>query len=231
MTEALPDLAELRIDLPFPVSLNTYYKKFRNRLMISEDGRQFRDRVIKIIQNRTKGHRFNDSARLSLSVRLVTPDRRKRDLDNFCGKALQDALQHSGLFKDDSQIDHCNYIRGEVDKEDPRVEVFLVDLGTTTVESKPVDDEHIEIPSDAIYVAMGKLAEVLLENAPTDLMAYDEATHDPEFPRNEFLAFMQLNEQFENSIYDEEDNPLGLGLEPVRKLHTLWREMHEQSLN
>ncbi|MGA0406189.1 MAG: hypothetical protein ACO3O4_13635, partial [bacterium] len=62
-------------------------------------------------------------------------------------------------------------------------------------------------------------------------MAYDEATHDPEFPRNEFLAFMQLNEQFENSIYDEEDNPLGLGLEPVRKLHTLWREMHEQSLN
>ena len=231
MIEENADLAELRIDLPFPVSLNTYYKKFRNRLMISEDGRKFRDRVIKIIQKRTEGHRFADDARLSLSVRLITPDRRKRDLDNFCGKALQDALQHSGLFKDDSQIDHCNYIRGEVSKDDPRVEVYLVDLGTTTVESRTVGEDIVEVPTDAIYVAMGKLAEVLLEKAPKDLMAYEEAKEDVEFPRNEFLAFMQLNEQFENSIYDEEENPLGLGLEPVKKLHEQWREMHEMSLN
>lgn len=221
----------MRIDLPFPVSLNTYYKKFRNRLMISEDGRKFRDRVIKIIQKRTEGHRFADDARLSLSVRLITPDKRKRDLDNFCGKALQDALQHSGLFKDDSQIDHCNYIRGEVSKDDPRVEVYLVDLGTTTVESRAIREETVEVPTDAIYVAMGKLAEVLLEKAPKDLMAYEEAKEDADFPRNEFLAFMQLNEHFENSIYDEEENPLGLGLEPVKKLHELWREMHEMSLN
>lgn len=231
MIEEKADLAELRIDLPFPVSLNTYYKKFRNRLMISEDGRKFRDRVIKIIQKRTEGHRFADTARLSLSVRLITPDKRKRDLDNFCGKALQDALQHSGLFKDDSQIDHCNYIRGEVSKDDPRVEVYLVDLGTTTVESRRVDEENVEVPTDAIYVAMGKLAEVLLEKAPKDLMAYEEAKEDADFPRNEFLAFMQLNEHFENSIYDEEENPLGLGLEPVKKLHEQWREMHEMSLN
>lgn len=231
MIEENADLAELRIDLPFPVSLNTYYKKFRNRLMISEDGRKFRDRVIKIVQKRTEGHRFADTARLSLSVRLITPDKRKRDLDNFCGKALQDALQHSGLFKDDSQIDHCNYIRGEVSKDDPRVEVYLVDLGTTTVESRRVDEENVEVPTDAIYVAMGKLAEVLLEKAPKDLMAYEEAKEDADFPRNEFLAFMQLNEHFENSIYDEEENPLGLGLEPVKKLHELWREMHEMSLN
>ena len=87
------------------------------------------------------------------------------------------------------------------------------------------------MPTDAIYVAMGKLAEVLLEKAPKDLMAYEEAKEDVEFPRNEFLAFMQLNEQFENSIYDEEENPLGLGLEPVKKLHEQWREMHEMSLN
>lgn len=231
MIEENADLAELRIDLPFPISLNTYYKKYRNRLMISEDGRKFRDRVIKIIQKRTEGHRFADTARLSLSVRLITPDKRKRDLDNFCGKALQDALQHSGLFKDDSQIDHCNYIRGEVSKDDPRVEVYLVDLGTTTVESRRVDEENVEVPTDAIYVAMGKLAEVLLEKAPKDLMAYEEAKEDADFPRNEFLAFMQLNEHFENSIYDEEENPLGLGLEPVKKLHELWREMHEMSLN
>lgn len=231
MIEENADLAELRIDLPFPVSLNTYYKKFRNRLMISEDGRKFRDQVIKIIQKRTEGHRFADDARLSLSVRLITPDRRKRDLDNFCGKALQDALQHSGLFKDDSQIDHCNYIRGEVSKDDPRVEVYLVDLGTTTVESRTVGEEAVEVPTDAIYVAMGKLAEVLLEKAPKDLMAYEEAKEDADFPRNEFLAFMQLNEHFENSIYDEEENPLGLGLEPVKKLHEQWREMHEMSLN
>lgn len=32
------------------------------------------------------------------------PDRRRRDLDNVGGKALIDALQYAGLFKDDCQI-------------------------------------------------------------------------------------------------------------------------------
>ena len=42
---------------------------------------------------------------------------------------------------------------------------------------------------------------------------------------------MNLNEQYEDMIYDDELNPLGLGLDSVRVLHEQWREMHDWSLN
>jgi len=42
--------------------------------------------------------------RLMVSIELTMPDKRKRDIDNHI-KAILDALQHSGVFKDDEQID------------------------------------------------------------------------------------------------------------------------------
>ncbi len=35
---------------------------------------------------------------------LYPPDKRRRDLDNFDGKALWDALTKAGVWKDDSQV-------------------------------------------------------------------------------------------------------------------------------
>jgi hypothetical protein len=46
-------------------------------------------------------------------VELFPPDRRKRDADNF-HKCLSDALQHAGVFHDDSQV-----VRLEIWKRDP----------------------------------------------------------------------------------------------------------------
>ena len=84
---------------------------------------------------------------------------------------------------------------------------------------------------EAMFVSMGRLAEIILEKAPKDLMAYEEIEGDPDFPHNEFLAFMELSKEYEDLIYDEEVNPLGLGLDSVKVLHEQWREMHDWSLN
>ncbi len=37
-------------------------------------------------------------------IALTAPDQRKRDLDNFAGKALLDVLTHLGVWDDDSQV-------------------------------------------------------------------------------------------------------------------------------
>lgn len=49
--------------------------------------------------------------RLKMTLLVCAPDKRKRDLDNVC-KATLDALQHSGVFEDDSQIDELRVVRG-----------------------------------------------------------------------------------------------------------------------
>lgn len=48
--------------------------------------------------------KFTSCERLSLTIDAYPPDRRKRDLDNIL-KSLLDALQHAGIYSDDSQID------------------------------------------------------------------------------------------------------------------------------
>lgn len=224
-------LGEFSTDLPFPPSLNSYYRKVRNRMIISEQGRTWRDRVVSIVKRKCKGLKFRDGARLTLMVSLFPPDKRKRDLDNFCGKALQDALQHSGIFEDDSQIDLCTYRRAEVDRADPRARIMIADLEGFEDELVDEGSPSMSHSLEAIFVSMGRLADILLEKAPKDLMAYEEIESDPDFPHNEFLAFMNLNGQYEDMIYDEELNPLGLGLDSVKVLHEQWREMHDWSLN
>mgnify|MGYP002642398513 CR=1 FL=1 len=224
-------LGEFSTDLPFPPSLNSYYRKVRNRMIISEQGRTWRDRVVSIVKRKSEGLKFKEGARLTLVVSLFPPDKRKRDLDNFCGKALQDALQHAGIFEDDSQIDLCTYRRGEVDKADPRARIMIADL--EGIEDEIVNEESLAMKHslEAMFVSMGRLAEIILEKAPKDLMAYEEIEGDPDFPHNEFLAFMELSKEYEDMIYDDELNPLGLGLDSVRVLHEQWREMHDWGLN
>lgn len=48
-----------------------------------------------------------------VSVTLHAPDNRRRDLDNFGGKALLDALTHAGVWLDDSQVRRLSMEWGE----------------------------------------------------------------------------------------------------------------------
>ena len=96
----------IEIELPYPPSLNTYWRKFRGRMVISKSGRYYAEQI-KLLTSNIKpfGHR-----RLKVEIKAFMPDRRKRDLDNL-GKAPLDALQKAHVFNDDSQIDDLRIVR------------------------------------------------------------------------------------------------------------------------
>jgi len=58
------------------------------------------------------------------------PDRRRRDLDNLL-KSVLDALEHAGVYADDSQVDLLVVRRCEVDRPHGHVEVRVEHLPLT----------------------------------------------------------------------------------------------------
>ena len=94
----------VQMDFAFPVSVNTYYRHYNNRMVISARGRKFRQEVEQRILASKEDFcpSFGDSD-VGLSMVLHPPDKRKRDIDNFSGKSVLDSLI-GGLYLDDSQV-------------------------------------------------------------------------------------------------------------------------------
>ena len=90
----------IEVELPFPPSVNHYYRHVGPRTLISREGRRFRERVTSVLA--ALGVRPLDGP-LDVEVDVFPPDRRRRDIDNV-QKALLDSLQHGGAYEDDSQI-------------------------------------------------------------------------------------------------------------------------------
>ncbi|MCB9838226.1 MAG: RusA family crossover junction endodeoxyribonuclease [Phycisphaeraceae bacterium] len=100
----------LAIDLPYPPSVNHYWRRVGTRTLISREGRRHRRDVCAAL---AALGRAPMTGRLSVSIVVHPPDRRRRDLDNLA-KALLDALEHAGAYRDDSQIDLLSLERGAV---------------------------------------------------------------------------------------------------------------------
>lgn len=100
----------LEFELPYPPSVNHYWRRVGARTLISRGGRAFRHAVCSILAAR--GVRPLDGP-LAVEVTIHPPDRRRRDIDNV-QKALLDALQHGGAYSDDSQIVRLAIERGDV---------------------------------------------------------------------------------------------------------------------
>lgn len=114
--------------LPMPPSTNHYWGQAGKRRYLTAKAELFRE----VVAARCKDAKVTRlSGRLSLMAWLCPPDKRKRDLDNFCGKALLDALQHGGMYEDDSQIDHLEVRRGPI-RKGGGVDVIVCELGLTT---------------------------------------------------------------------------------------------------
>lgn len=105
----------LELYLPFPPSVNNYYVKTKKGVRISEKGRKFRDLVEKAVVEQIGAFEPLDY-NLLIEVVIYPPDLRKRDLDNFTGKALLDALTHSGIWTDDSLIKQSFCYTGAIHK-------------------------------------------------------------------------------------------------------------------
>ncbi|MBE7457431.1 MAG: RusA family crossover junction endodeoxyribonuclease [Phycisphaerae bacterium] len=88
------------ITLPWPPSVNHYWRMWRGRMLISREGRAFRKSVCAALAQLGMQPL---SGPLAVAIELHPPDRRRRDADNS-QKATLDALQHGGAFHDDSQV-------------------------------------------------------------------------------------------------------------------------------
>lgn len=99
----------MTLTLPYPPSLNHYWRRVGNRTLISRSGREYRQMVCDLAS--LAGVK-EQAGRLSVKVEVYPPDKRRRDLDNLT-KALLDALEHAGAYQDDSQIDRLLIERGE----------------------------------------------------------------------------------------------------------------------
>ena len=90
----------IELELPYPPSVNHYYRHVGPRTLISREGRRFRERVCALL---AKAGVDPITGPLRVEIEIYPPDRRRRDLDNL-QKALLDSLEHGGLYRDDSQI-------------------------------------------------------------------------------------------------------------------------------
>ena len=96
--------------LPYPPTVNTYWRRRGSTYFISEEGKRYRRAVALIVrQQRLK---LSLSGRLAIKVIAEPPDKRRRDLDNIL-KAPLDALTHAGLLMDDEQFDEINIVRAQ----------------------------------------------------------------------------------------------------------------------
>ena len=114
LDEAVPTSSDLLcFELPWPPSMNHYWRRVGAKTLISRDGRKFRREVLDTIfelSRQFEMRRLHVTGRLSVEIDAYPPDRRRRDLDNVL-KPLLDALQHAGVYDDDSQIDSLKIVR------------------------------------------------------------------------------------------------------------------------
>lgn len=99
--------AAIRLELPFPPSVNSIWRGGRGgRHFLSPKYKAWKTAATAAALDQARGRRV--AGLFELTVELVKPDRRKRDLDNVAFKAVLDLLKEIKLTDDDS---NCVEIR------------------------------------------------------------------------------------------------------------------------
>lgn len=97
----------LVLDLPWPPSVNNYWRSVNGRVLVSSAGRAYQKTVTALCARVPCRE-----DRLLMLIHAHPPDRRRRDLDNIL-KATLDSLQVGRVYRDDSQIDDLRVVRRE----------------------------------------------------------------------------------------------------------------------
>jgi len=113
--------------LPFPPSVNTYWRNYRGRMVLSARGRDYKKKVYEDLSGERTFLKTPLAGRLRVVVDIYVPDKRRRDIDN-CAKALLDAIGDAEIYEDDSQIDELLLRRAPIDRPDGHVMIFIEEL-------------------------------------------------------------------------------------------------------
>ena len=101
----------LKVTLPYPPSVNSYWKRTKRGMRRSDKATAYITAVfVTTAEARRKLPLKGLTGRLSVEIRLHMPDKRRRDIDNTA-KAILDSMQYAGIYKDDNQIDRMLIIR------------------------------------------------------------------------------------------------------------------------
>lgn len=94
----------MKINLTFPTVTGNHYKSLnfaRKRVFVTKSGQRYRLAIKADLMKADAIKRYD--VPLSVKMKIVPPDRRRRDIDNIC-KTLFDALTLAGLWTDDKLI-------------------------------------------------------------------------------------------------------------------------------
>lgn len=106
----------MKLSLPFPPSVNGYWRATNQGMKISASGRSFRANAIADIMEQLRRPPKPITVNVEVKVILYPPTRQARDLDNYL-KALFDSLTHAGVWEDDRQVKRFTVEWGEVIKK------------------------------------------------------------------------------------------------------------------
>lgn len=115
-------------ELPWPPSVNHYYRHVGSRVLISKDGRKYRETIVSLLGDQ-KIQPFEDA--VDLTVDAYPPDNRRRDLDNLL-KCLLDSFTFGGLYRDDSQIKKITITKREPMPPDGMMYIRIKEYDETT---------------------------------------------------------------------------------------------------
>lgn len=114
--------------LPYPVSLNAAYRGVGNRLVLTDEARDYKEAAHKtaLVMYRDDNHSLRDPLKGDLAMKLwLYRPANRGDIDNFT-KLLQDSLQQV-VYANDSQIIE-QHLYKRIDSAYPRVEVEVICL-------------------------------------------------------------------------------------------------------
>lgn len=97
--------------MPWPPSVNVWKTPFRNRMILTKKGREYRIAALERLKELgLNGEKIG--VKLSVSLVLHAPTARRYDIDNFC-KSLFDALTNAGFWEDDELVFALSIRKGE----------------------------------------------------------------------------------------------------------------------
>lgn len=103
----------IELTLPYPPSVNTYWRKWNNHMVISAKGKEYKQKVITII---APLHLPVITCFVAMDIKIYSDSARKRDVDNNL-KSLLDALTAAKVWVDDYQVQKITIERMGIDPE------------------------------------------------------------------------------------------------------------------
>lgn len=113
----------IELRLPYPPSVNRYWRVWRNRAVKSPTAKKFAREVREVV---AKGGWPRVSGQVRVTVELSPEKGRKPDIDN-AAKALLDALVDSGVMEDDRDVEALSMWRSHDERGDCLVTLEVIE--------------------------------------------------------------------------------------------------------